>query len=123
LFWKRKKASDIELPGDEEEHRTAFRIRPVSDKPIVLKVAGNSFYLVNVSGTGCCFRSTRFKEGNSAAGTLTIPSEDTVFPVSIHVVSRQRDLCRCEFSKISQPAQEMIHAYVLEVQKKQIRNR
>ena len=122
MFWKRKKASDIELPGEEDEHRTAFRIRPVSDKPIVLKVAGNSFYLVNVSGNGCCFRSTRFNEGATAAGTLTIPSDDMVFPVSIRVVSRQRDLCRCEFTKISEPAQEMIHAYVLEAQKKQIRN-
>lgn len=123
MFWKRKKASDIELPGEAEDHREAYRIRPDNDRPIVLKVAGNSFYLVNISGTGCCFRCSRFNEGMTAAGTLTIPSEDVVFPVSVHIVSRQRDLCRCEFTRISVPAQEMIHAYVLEAQKKQIRNR
>lgn len=122
MFWKRKKASDIEIPGEADEHRGAFRIRPVNNKPILLKLAGNSFHLVNISGNGCCFRSTRYKEGMVAAGTLTIPSDDVVFPVSIRIVSRQRDLCRCEFSKISPSAQDMIHAYVLEAQKNQLRS-
>ncbi len=121
MFWKRKKASDIEIPGDQEDHRKAYRIRPRTDKPIALKIAGNTYYLVNISGNGCCFRSTRFKEGASVAGVLTIPKDDLVFPVSIRIISRQRDLCRCQFTKISAVAEEMIHAYVLEVQKKQIR--
>ncbi len=122
MFWRKKK-NDLEFAGDDNDHRDAFRIRPDSGRPILLKAAGNSCYLVNISGTGCCFRSSNFKEGVTAAGTLTMASEDIVFPVTIRVVAKQRDICRCEFTKISASAQEMIHAYVLDVQKSQIRNR
>jgi len=121
LFWKKKKV-DLELPGDDSDHREAFRIRPIADRPIILKLLGKSFYMVNISGTGCCIRTKSFKEGTVAAGTITIPSEDQVFPVSIRVVSLQRDLCRCEFVKISQQAQNLIHGYVLETQKSLLRS-
>lgn len=119
MFWRKKK-DDISLPGDDD-HRDAYRIRPVDDRPIILKMAGYAFYVVNISGTGCCIRSHAFKEGADMAGTLTLPSEDMVFPVTVRVVSRERDLCRCEFSKISPSAQNIIHAYVLDIQKIQIR--
>ena len=122
MFWKKKKV-DIEFPDDVKDLRTAFRIRPSSDRPILLKAGGQSSYLVNVSGTGCSFRSGSFKLGMVAAGTLTISSENIVFPVTIRVVYKQRDLCHCEFTKISALAEEKIHAYVLDLQKSQIRSR
>lgn len=122
MFWKKKKV-DIAFPDDATDLRAAFRIRPGSDKPILLKAGGQSCYLANISGSGCSFRSSSFKEGVIAAGTLTISSEDIVFPVTIRVVYKQRDLCHCEFTKISASAEEIIHAYVLGIQKKQIRNR
>ena len=119
MFWQKKKV-DVDLPGDDD-HREAFRVRPVDDRPIILKIAGYTFYVVNISGTGCCIRSNGFKEGAEAVGTLTFPSEDVVFPVSVRVISRQRDLCRFEFSKISPAAQNIIHAYVLDIQKNKLR--
>jgi hypothetical protein len=121
LFWRKKKKSDIELPEDDRDLRRAYRIQPDRNRPIILTVAGNSYQLVNVSATGCCFRSHNFSEGSQAVGTLKIPSEDLIFPVSIEVVAKQRDLCRCQFSKISASGEDAIHAYVLEVQKSWLR--
>jgi len=121
LFWRKKKKSDIELPEDDRDLRRAYRIQPDRNRPIILTVAGNSYQLVNVSATGCCFRSHNFSEGSKAVGTLKIPSEDLIFPVSIEVVAKQRDLCRCQFSKISASGENAIHAYVLEVQKSWLR--
>ena len=121
MFWKKKKV-DIEFPENAADLRAAFRIRPGSDRPILLKAGGQSSYLVNISGTGCSFRSNSFEEGVVAAGTLTLTSENIVFPVSIRVVHRRRDLCHCEFTKISASAENAIHAYVLDIQKNQIRN-
>ncbi|MBT3203241.1 MAG: PilZ domain-containing protein [Gammaproteobacteria bacterium] len=122
MFWKKKKV-DFEIPDNNGDHREAFRIRPGGDRPILLKAGGTSAYLVNISGSGCCFRSGYFKVGVVVAGTLTITSDDLVFPVTVRVVTKQRDLCHCEFTKISSLAQEAIHAYVLDIQKLQIRNR
>jgi len=121
LFWKKKKI-DVELPNNEADHRGAFRIRPGSDRPILLKAAGTSVYLLNISGTGCAFRSSSFKLDATAAGTLTITSNDVVFPLSFRVISKRGDLCHCEFTKISALARETIHAYVLDMQKQLIRN-
>jgi len=122
LFFKKKKKIDIRIPGDEQDGRGAYRIAPDPTRPIILTLAGNSYHVVNVSGTGCCFRSHNFPEGYQASGTLKIPSEDIIFPVSVQVVSKQRDLCRCHFTKISAKAADSIHAYVLEVQKNSIRS-
>ncbi len=122
LFWRKKKKSNIELPEDDSDLRSAYRIQPDRKRPIILSVAGNSYPLVNVSATGCCFRSRSFAQGSKAAGTLKIPSEDLIFTVSIEVVARQRDLCRCRFSKISEEGENAIHSYVLEVQKGWLRH-
>lgn len=120
MFWKKSKKIDIELPEDQD-HRSAFRIKPDSTRPIHLSLAGNSYPVINISGTGCCFRSHNFPEGYQAAGTLRIPSDDIVFPVTIRVVRKQRDICRCEFSKISEQSENYIHAYVLDIQKASLR--
>lgn len=120
MFWRKKKVN-IDLPDEKTDLRAAFRIRPGSDRPLVLKVAGQSYYLVNISGTGCSFRSSALKQGMIAAGTLTMTSENVVFPVSIKVVYKQRDMCHCEFTKISGSSEEILHAYVLDIQKRQIR--
>lgn len=122
MFWKKKKIIDIEFPDDDKDLRAAYRVKPDQTRPIILSVAGNSYQIENISGTGCCFRSHKFAEGNQAAGTLKIPSEDIIFPVNIQVVSRQRDFCRCEFTKISKHAADAIHSYVLTVQKYLLRS-
>jgi hypothetical protein len=122
LFFKKKKKVDIEIPDENGDHRDAYRIKPEPTRPIILNLAGNSYHIVNISGTGCCFRSHNFPEGYQAPGTLRIPSDDIIFPVNVQVVSKQRDLCRCQFIKISARAEDAIHAYVLEVQKNSIRN-
>ena len=123
MFWRKKKKVDLEFPDDHQDHRSAFRIKPDTTRPIILVLGGNSYYAVNISGSGCCFRSHNYPVGTLAAGTVRMPSEDLVFPVNIRVVDKQRDLCRCEFTKISEAAEDAIHAYVLEIQKRQIRGR
>jgi hypothetical protein len=121
LFWKKPKI-DVELP-DDGDHRNAYRIKPDSAHPIILSIGGDSFPVANISGSGCCFRSFVYPDGYQAAGTLRIPSDDIIFPVRIHIVSKQKDLCRCEFVNISPKSADAIHAYVLEAQKALIRKK
>ena len=122
MFWRKKKKIDLQFPKGDSDNRAAFRVKPDPVRPIIISLAGNSYHVVNISGTGCCFRSHNFAEGHLAAGTLRIPSEDIIFPVTIRVVFRKRDLCHCEFTKISTKAEDAIHTYVLNVQKDSIRS-
>ena len=122
MFWKKQKKIDIEFPEDRNDLRSAYRIKPEATRPVIVTLQGNSYHVVNISGTGCCFRSHNFAEGAQISGTIRIPSEDIIFPVTVEIVSIQRDLCRCAFSKISESAENAIHAYVLEVQKNKLRS-
>jgi hypothetical protein len=124
LFWRRKPLIDVELPDSgADDHREAYRIKPDSERPIILNLVNNSYNLTNISGSGCCFRSHNYDVGFRSSGTLRIPSDDIIFPVTIRVVSKKQDLCHCEFEKISDRSADAIHAYVLEAQKSLLRNR
>ncbi len=124
MFWKKKKKIfELGIEGDDKDHRTAFRLKPDVKHPVTLNVSGNSYPLQDISGTGCSFQSQSFRDGARGPGTISIPSEDVIFPVTIRVVGTVRGICHCEFSKISEKAEDVIHAYILEMQKERIRNK
>jgi hypothetical protein len=123
LYWKKKRKIDIEFPDDDQDKRNAFRIKPDSSRPVILNVAGDSYMLTNISGSGCSFRSYNYPDGYEAAGTLRIPSDDIIFPVTIRVIAKQKDLCHCEFIRIAPKSADAIHSYVLEAQKSILRNK
>jgi len=120
LFWKKKKTIDIELPKNYDDHRNAFRIAPDRSRPVILSLSGSSFHALNISGTGVCIRSHGFTIGQLLMGTIRLPSEDKIFSVSLQVVTKQKDMCRCMFTKIHPEAEDLLHHYILELQKKYI---
>jgi len=67
------------------------------------------------------FGPHRFPEGAIVGATLRLPSEDRIFPITIEVVSKQGDMCRCNFRKIHQESENLLHAYILGLQKAKIR--
>ena len=123
MFWKKKKKkkNNVEFDGDQNDYRSAFRIAPDKTRPVIITIAGNSFHALNISGTGICFRSHNFSVGMAIEATIRLPSEDKMFPVTIEIVAKQNDMCRCSFRKIHQDSEDLLHAYVLEVQKNKIR--
>ncbi len=121
MFWSKKKKVDIELEQRHEDSRQAFRVAPDRAKPIILTLRGSTFHALNISADGVAFRSHNFPEGSIISGTMRLPSEDKMFPMTIQVVSKNRDLCRCQFTQIHEEAQNLLHSYILELQKNKIR--
>ena len=122
MFWKKKKKIDLETDDLLSDHRTAFRISPDRSKSVIVTILGHAFHALNISGTGVCFRSYNFPEGTVVAATIRLPSEDRIFPVTLEVVSKQRDLCRCHFREIHPDSEDFLYAYILELQKAKIRH-
>jgi hypothetical protein len=122
LFWKKKKTLDVALDARHNDNRAAYRIAPDSSRPVIVTIRGNSFNALNVSGTGIAFRSHGFELGISFAATIRLPSEDRIFPVLLEVVAKQNDLCRCSFIEIHEEAENLLHSYILELQKRKIRH-
>ncbi|MEM7562314.1 MAG: PilZ domain-containing protein [Pseudomonadota bacterium] len=122
MFWKKKKTVDLALESHFDDNRAAFRIAPDRDNPVLVTIMGNHFKAMNISGQGVAFRAHNFAEGTRAHATIRLPSEDKIFPVVLQVVSKQRDLCRCRFTEIHEDAENLLHSYILDLQKRKIRH-
>lgn len=122
MFWKKKKTLDIALNVRHSDNRSAYRIAPDVSRPVIITIRGNSFNALNISGTGIAFRSHGFSVGESIAATIRLPSEDRIFPVVLEIVAKQNDLCRCSFTEIHEDAENLLHSYILELQKRKIRH-
>ena len=121
MFWRKKKSVDVSLDSRYADNRSAYRIAPDRAKPVIVTIMGNSFHAINISGTGVAFRSHNFPLGTRAHATIRLPSEDRIFPVVLEVVAKQNDLCRCCFREIHEDAENLLHSYILELQKRKIR--
>lgn len=121
MFWKKKKTFDVELDSRHDDNRAAYRIAPERSRPVIISIMGNAFHALNISGTGVAFRSHNFPVGTQTAATIRLPSEDLIFPVVLEVVAKQRDLCRCSFREIHEDAENLLHSYILGLQKRKIR--
>jgi len=121
LFWKKKKTANLGFDGKAEDHRQAFRMAPDAAKPILVTIKGHAFKVVNISGTGVCIRTQHLSVGNVVAATVRLPSEDIIFPVTLEVMIKQDDFCRCRFNQIHREAEDLLHGYILDLQKVKIR--
>jgi len=121
LFWKKKKTINVALDARHSDNRAAYRIAPDSDRPVIISIDDETFNALNISGTGIAFRSDTFEVGKRTAAMIRLPSDDKVFPVVLEVVAKQQDLCRCCFREIHEEAENLLHSYILELQKWKIR--
>ncbi|MCP4487036.1 MAG: PilZ domain-containing protein [Gammaproteobacteria bacterium] len=121
MFWKKKPQIDLQEDPKHPDNRAAFRISPDEKRPIILTIGGSQYRVLNISGTGVCFRSDIFHAGSMINAMVRIPSEDKIFQVKLSVISNQNSLCRCSFIDIHIGAQDLLHAYILDLQKKKIR--
>ncbi len=124
MFWKNKPKIDLEEDPRHADNRDAFRISPDKNRPLIITIDGSPYAALNISGTGVCFRSDSFSAGSRIGAMVCLPSvtsEDQVFPVKLDVVSSENGLCRCRFVEIHIDAQNLLHSYILGLQKKNIR--
>ncbi len=121
MFWKKKKKVDLEIDSRFDDSRAAYRIAPDKSKPVILTIQGSTYHALNISGAGVCFRSQNFPVGTLCNAMVRLPSEDRIFQVKLEIVAIQKELCRCHFVSIHQEAENLLHSYILELQKGKIR--
>lgn len=121
MFWKKKKSIDVNIDPKHDDFRGAFRIAPDSSRPILLTIGGISYQALNVSGTGVCFRSNDFLPGTACTAMVRLPAEDFVFQVKLVVIANEHGMCRCSFVNIHEEAENLLHSYILDLQKEKIR--
>ncbi len=121
MFWKKKPSIDLSLESRHQDHRSAYRIACDEDEPVIVSIDGKSHRAVNISGSGIAFRAPGFGAGQRMRAMIRLSSQERVFPVVLEVVATQRDLCRCRFQEIHEDAENLLHSYILDLQKAKIR--
>ncbi|THB81398.1 MAG: PilZ domain-containing protein [Desulfobacteraceae bacterium] len=126
MFWKKKKHSDTELILDSGNKRDAYRYTFNPHEALELQFKGRTIRLINISAMGFAFKHTEFRKNDSdqVRFELPIPNYPGVSELSVRVRILSIDshsICRCVFENCTAAQQDLIHKYLLEMQKKDLR--
>lgn len=121
MFWKKKKpATDIDHPS--EDKREAFRYIFPDNKGLSIRFQDKKIEILNISAGGMAFKNRGFSQFDFdfIKFELDIPDfkGDPTFFAGLRILKIDRtDICHCIFEQCSLEQHELIHKYVLEMQK------
>jgi hypothetical protein len=121
LFWKKKKTTNLGLDSENDDRRQAFRIVPNAEKPILITIKGHAYKAVNISGTGVCIRAYNLPVGTVTSAIIRLPNENVISSMTLEVMMKKGSFCRCRFKQVDRQAEDLLHAYILDLQKVKIR--
>jgi len=112
--------------SDKEELREAFRYVFKDETMLSIVFLNKTVSLIDISAGGIAFMNKGFKkyEADLIQLDLDIPNfiGDTQFSCRTRILNiNQNDVCNCIFEDCTIEQYELIHRYVLEMQKKDLR--
>lgn len=123
MFWK-KKSPIIEPidPMDTEDQRETFRYVFTKNKSLSMVFKQKPVTILNISAGGMAFTNNGFKqyEADQVTLFLAIPNfrGDSRFPALVRILNITKNgTCNCIFENLTIEEYEIIHKYVLEMQK------
>ncbi len=122
MFWRKKKSETEIIPDDADELRNAFRYHFKEGRGFSILFKGKEVTVLNLSAKGVSFKNNGFKpnDTDSIGFTLDIPNYNgnTSFVAELKILTIDKDqVCHCNFEQCSSEQQELLHKYVLELQK------
>ncbi len=135
MFWKKAKPGSEQLKDpdildthDCENQREAFRYVFDEKERITVRFLGKTVSVTDISAGGISFINKGFSryDADHIQLDLDIPNfrGSTEFFARVRILFISRDqVCHCIFENCTIEQYEMLHKYVLELQKKRLRNR
>ena len=127
MFWKKKKALIKPLLDDgDDNHRDSFRYVFPKESGPELVFKGQSVEVVNISAGGLAFLNNGFQQYDRDRITLSleVPSQNyrAKFTAGLRILTiTQGRICHCIFENCNTEDYEIIHKYVLELQKQDLK--
>ncbi len=126
MFWKKMKTTTdaIELM-EEADQREAFRYVFKGDRHLSMIFKEKSVQILDISAGGIAFKGEGFRryDADQISLFLNIPNYrgDATFSARLRILNiTDNGICHCIFEKCTIEKYEMIHKYVLEMQKNEI---
>lgn len=123
MFWKQKKTKTIQISYPYEERRNSFRIKPGADNgKVIINISGKSYHPENISAGGVSIDVDLDIASEQHTLEIILTIEGFVQSVKINalIIQSQKTL-RLSFPDLKEEIRDQIHLYVLELQKKQLR--
>lgn len=121
MFWKRK-TPEPELEVDAGDQREHYRVSLPQEMPAHVIVARRAYRVHDLSAGGMAFAHPALQAGEQVGAILLLGTARTQVRVRLRVVTRDTDKrCHALFEGLDEDASALLHRFVLEVQKHQIR--
>ena len=129
MFLKKKKTDNAPLVSfDREDQRESFRYIFSGDIELSGSFKGKDVRILNISAGGLAFQNQGFKQYDADIMSLdlTMPNynKNPKFNVKTRVLHlTASDVCHCIFENCTLEDYEIVHKYVLEMQKQELRKK
>lgn len=126
MFWKKKKPLiDTQDPLEAQDQREAFRYIFKGELGFSIDFKQKQVQVINISAGGMAFRDEGFTRYDVDQITLNldIPNYrgETFFSAQLRILDISgQGICHCIFENCTIQEYEIIHKYVLEMQKKEM---
>lgn len=124
MFWKKKPPTDMKLFSYDSECRREYaRVQPLETEPLSAVIGGKKAAVVDIGAGGLAFECGGFNSGDRLDVVIELPGEKGVAGIIEILDSDESGGCHARFVQISEDMVELIHRYVLDVQKKRARSK
>lgn len=122
MFWKKKSPVSDALSYDTDNLRNAYRYHFQQGRGFKIEFKKKQVTVLNINAGGLAFYNQNFAQFDSdfIQFALDIPNfkGDSLFFARLRILKiDQNDICHCVFEQCSLEQHELIHKYVLEMQK------
>ena len=122
MFWKKKRPVTDKIIHESEDKRNTYRYEFKDGQGIQIEFLEKKVTVINISSGGMAFKNRGFKkyDFDFIKFKLSIPDfkgKSTFFAGLRVLTISQKETCHCIFEHCSLDQHELIHRYVLEMQK------
>jgi len=122
LFWKKKNPETDIIESASRDKRDSFRYHFKKDKQLQILFKKQPVKVINISAGGMSFSDIGFQQFDvdSIQFSLDVPNYkgETTFLAKLRILTIDENaICHCIFEQCSLEQHELIHKYVLEMQK------
>jgi hypothetical protein len=123
LFWKKsnKKAKSSKiLFSNPDEGRGSFRVTPPLSAPLKATLSEIPISIINISSGGFRFKKIDLKMEKFYLAEIALPFEKQKISALVEMLEdSEENYCRCRFLDLPKNLEDLIHRYVLNLQKKE----
>jgi len=122
LFWKKKKPETEIIRYDSDDLRHTFRYHFKEGRGFSITFKGKEVILLDISARGLAFENQGFqpRDRDAVSFVLEVPHYrgNTLVSAGLRILSiDDESVCHCVFEDCPPEQNELLHKYVLEMQK------